>query len=49
VIDLYPPLAHHLFHLAIADGIEAVPPHAEEDDFRQKVTPFERGFGSHAG
>ena len=47
VIYFHPALAHHLFQLAVADGIEAVPADTPENDFREKVTPLEGRFGVH--
>ena len=34
-------LSHHLFQVAVTQGIPQVPPYTQQDDVRLKVTPLE--------
>ena len=39
VIDWHTPLGHHLFEIAVAHAVAAVPPHRPQDDFTGKCRP----------
>src|SRR5918992_3362440 len=41
VIDGHPALLYQLFHLAVAQGIGHVPPHAGQDDVLHRMGPLE--------
>jgi hypothetical protein len=41
VIQINATLCHHLFQIAIADAVFAIPPHRPQDDLAHKVPPFE--------
>jgi hypothetical protein len=46
VIEREAAFVHHLFEIAIAESITQIPAHAEKDDLRLIVSPFEQmGFG----
>ena len=43
MIYIEPTLSDHLFEIAVAEGVSAVPADAQEDDFGFKVPPLEGG------
>jgi hypothetical protein len=47
MIDRESALPHHFLEVSIAERIPKVPAHAEQNDFRLKMTPFERGGSVH--
>src|SRR5699024_291092 len=45
VIDRHSPLGHHLFEVAVAHAVAAVPPHRPQDDFTGEMTTGEDAHG----
>jgi hypothetical protein len=41
VIQINATLFHHLFQIAIADAVFAIPPHRAQDNLAHKMPPFE--------
>jgi hypothetical protein len=40
VIDRESPLGHHLFEVAVAEGIPQVPAYAQQNEFSFNMTPI---------
>ncbi len=47
MVNCESPLQHHLLQIAVAQGVAQVPTHAQQDDVRLEMTPFERMLGIH--
>ena len=45
MIDRHSPLGHHLFEVAIAHAVAAVPPHRPQDDFTRELPTGEDAHG----
>ncbi len=49
MVHLQSPFPHHFLQIAVAQRIAQVPAHAEQNDLRLKMTPFERTLLVHEG
>src|SRR5262245_55474889 len=45
MVDRHPAFLHQFFHLAVAQGIGQVPPHARQDNDLHKVGPLQADHG----
>ena len=48
-IDVQTPFPHHFLQIAVAERVSQVPAHAQQNDLRFKMTPFERILVAHEG